>query len=90
MANLFNPLADYLKPQNTTVPFAAGVAPTYAPSVPQKQKSNWLDKYVNDPSISEEGKKNLMEDIENGVLSEASADEVIKDIYREKEPGALE
>jgi hypothetical protein len=40
---------------------------------------------MSDPTISDSGKKTLKEDLDNGVITSEKADQIITQIYQEKQ-----
>ena len=55
------------------------------PQPMQQAQPNLFDKYMQDSSISANGKKAMQEDLQNGVITQEQADKIITDIYAKRQ-----
>lgn len=51
----------------------------------QQAQPSVFDKYMQDSSISANGKKAMQADLQNGVITKEQADKIISDIYAKKQ-----
>jgi hypothetical protein len=56
----------------------------------QQAQPSIFDKYMQDSSISANGKKAMQEDLQNGVITQEQADKIISDIYAKRQTQAAQ